>query len=75
MSAPTHTRPVPQPRDGQTRGGVEARLPWWAVVLPTIAFAALLALVLHPVDARAASAEPALGQLLEHVQTVLSPAP
>ncbi|MFP3990383.1 hypothetical protein U9R90_23555 [Streptomyces sp. E11-3] len=68
MSAPTHPRSIPQ-----TRG--EARLPWWAIVLPTIAFVALLTLVLHPVDAHAASAEPVLGQLLERVQTALSTAP
>jgi len=50
MSAPTHTRSTPQPR-----GGIAARLPWWALALPTVAFVVLLALVLDPSDAHAAS--------------------
>ena len=37
MSAHTHTRPHPAPR-----GGVDTRLPWWALALPTLAFVALL---------------------------------
>ncbi|NGO09125.1 hypothetical protein G5C60_16335 [Streptomyces sp. HC44] len=66
MSARMHTRPR-----SATRGGVEARLPWWAVVLPTLAFVALL-LILNPADAHAAGGDPAVGELIERIhQTVL----
>ncbi len=55
MSAPTHTRP-PQ----ATRGGVDIRLPWWALALPVLAFVTLLLLILNPAEAHAAADEPAL---------------
>ncbi|MEU0225897.1 hypothetical protein ABZ177_16260 [Streptomyces sp. NPDC006284] len=64
MSAPTQTRP-PQ----ATRGGVEIRLPWWALALPVLAFVVLLLLILNPVDAHAAATgEPATAQLLERLR-------
>ncbi|GAA3960470.1 hypothetical protein GCM10022384_11390 [Streptomyces marokkonensis] len=63
MSAPTHTRP---PRT--TRGGVEIRLPWWALALPVLAFVALLLLILNPAEAHATAGEPAIAHLLERVQ-------
>jgi hypothetical protein len=57
-------------------GSVQTRLPWWAVVLPALAFAALLAL-LSGGTADASAAEPAtdllarltaaLPDLLHHV--------
>ncbi|MFD0058791.1 hypothetical protein ACFVHR_34255 [Streptomyces sp. NPDC127168] len=62
MSAPTHTRP---PR--ATRGGVDSRLPWWALALPVLAFVTLLLLILNPADAQAATAQPALAHLLERL--------
>ncbi|AQS70296.1 hypothetical protein [Streptomyces pactum] len=63
MSATTHTRP-PQ----ATRGGVETRLPWWALALPVLAFVTLLLLILNPSEAHAAAGEPAISHLLERVR-------
>lgn len=62
MSAPTHTRP---PR--ATRGGVDSRLPWWALALPVLAFVTLLLLILNPADAHAATEQPAVAHLLERL--------
>ncbi|MEV6181595.1 hypothetical protein [Streptomyces sp. NPDC052015] len=67
MSAPTHTRPHPA-----TPGGVGTRLPWWALALPTLAFVTLLALILHPSDAHAATGDPAIAHLVERVRDLLS---
>ncbi|GAA2317530.1 hypothetical protein OHT20_29875 [Streptomyces caniferus] len=41
------------------------RLPWWALALPVVSFAALLILVASPAEARAASVPQGLGPLLE----------
>ncbi|GAB2884489.1 hypothetical protein GCM10027074_61320 [Streptomyces deserti] len=65
MSAPTHTRTHPA-----TRGGVDMRLPWWALALPTLAFVTLLVLILNPSDAHAASGDPAITHLFERLQQV-----
>ncbi|MBW8704391.1 hypothetical protein MBT84_32810 [Streptomyces sp. MBT84] len=62
MSAPRHSRPGPA-----TTGGVDIRLPWWALALPTLAFIVLLALILNPSDA-SGGGDPALGHLVERVQ-------
>ena len=66
-----------QPRPAHPRPSrVPTRLPWWAVALPAIAFAGLLALVADP--AHAASAVPAqswdalLGRLAELLPRLLS---
>ncbi|WP_406214928.1 hypothetical protein [Streptomyces canus] len=67
MSAPTHTPP-----HSASRGGVDIRLPWWALALPTFAFVVLLALILNPADAHAASGDPAVTQLLERVQQLIA---
>ncbi|PWI05375.1 hypothetical protein DIZ27_39715 [Streptomyces sp. NWU339] len=67
MSARTHTRPHPV-----LRGGVDSRLPWWALVLPALAFVTLLALVLNPSDAHAATAEPGITHLLERAQQLIT---
>ncbi|MBQ1093976.1 hypothetical protein [Streptomyces sp. B93] len=67
MSAPTHTRPHPA-----SRGGVDTRLPWWALALPTLAFITLLALILNPSDAQAASGDPAVTQLIERARQLIS---
>ncbi|GAP52268.1 hypothetical protein [Streptomyces azureus] len=67
MSAPTHTRPHPA-----TRAGVDSRLPWWALALPTLAFAALLVLILNPSDAQAATGDPLITHLFERVQQLIS---
>ncbi|MEU9367363.1 hypothetical protein AB0D78_02780 [Streptomyces avermitilis] len=69
MSACTPTRPHPA-----TSGGVDIRLPWWALALPALAFVALLALIINPSDTSAAAGEPAITHLLERVQMVLGQA-
>ena len=67
MSAPTHTSPHPA-----SRGGVDIRLPWWALALPTLAFVVLLALILNPADAHSASGDPVVTQFLERVQQLIT---
>ncbi len=67
MSVRTHTR-----RDPAESGGVDIQLPWWAIALPAVAFAALLLLILNPADAHAASSEPAVTHLIEHIQALIS---
>lgn len=67
MPAPTHTRTHPA-----SRGGVDIRLPWWALALPTLAFVVLLALILNPTDAHAASGDPAVSHLIERVQQLIA---
>jgi hypothetical protein len=67
MSAPTHTRPHPAPM-----GRADIRLPWWALVLPTLAFITLLVLILNPSEAQAATTDPAITQLVERVQQLIA---
>ncbi len=67
MSAPTHTRP-PQ----ATRGGVDIRLPWWALALPVLAFVILLLLILNPSDAHAAAGEPVVAHLMEWLRQLIA---
>ncbi|CCK31102.1 putative secreted protein [Streptomyces davaonensis JCM 4913] len=67
MSAPTHTPPP-----SAHRGGVDIRLPWWALALPVLAFVTLLVLILDPAEAHAATADPAITRLLEHVQQLMA---
>ncbi|QEV17373.1 MULTISPECIES: hypothetical protein [Streptomyces] len=67
MSVRPHTR-----RDPAEPGSTEIQLPWWAIALPAVAFAALLLLILNPADAHAASSGPAVTGLLEHIQTLIS---
>ncbi|MER7181939.1 hypothetical protein ABT404_21050 [Streptomyces hyaluromycini] len=67
MPALTHTRPHPA-----TRGSVDIRLPWWALALPALAFAALLILILNPADAHAATGDPAVTHLFERVQQLVT---
>ncbi|MFH9293021.1 hypothetical protein [Streptomyces sp. NPDC017520] len=68
MPTPTHTRSHRPAADG-----VEIRLPWWAVALPALAFAALLLMILSPGQAQAATtSDPALGQLIERTLQLLS---
>lgn len=66
MSAPPHTPSVPHPP-----AGIAARLPWWAVALPTAAFVVLLALVLHPSDAQAATGESPILDVLAQLRQAL----
>ncbi|MEV6757901.1 hypothetical protein [Streptomyces sp. NPDC051214] len=74
MSARAHTRRHPgAPKDSAS---VEIQLPWWAIALPAIAFAALLLLILNPADAHAASGDPVVTHVLERIQeTVFSTTP
>ncbi|GGV47613.1 hypothetical protein AB0I84_27935 [Streptomyces spectabilis] len=70
MSVRAHTRRDPAKQAEPT--AVEIQLPWWAIALPAIAFAALLLLILNPVDAHAASGEPVVTHLFERVKTVFA---
>ncbi|MBL1086339.1 hypothetical protein JK359_30990 [Streptomyces actinomycinicus] len=67
MPACTHSRPHPA-----TTGGVDMRLPWWALALPALAFISLLALILNPSDAHAAGDGPAIAHLVERAQQLLA---
>ncbi|MFE7751563.1 hypothetical protein [Streptomyces sp. NPDC057428] len=67
MPARTHTR-TPRPAPGT----IEVTLPWWAVALPAVAFAALLLLILEPGQAHAAAGDPALGRLTGRILAFLA---
>ncbi|MFC8080984.1 hypothetical protein ACFUN8_36255 [Streptomyces sp. NPDC057307] len=67
MSAPTHTR---SHRPSPDR--VDIRLPWWAVVLPALAFAALLLVMAGPGQAAASAGEPGVGRMVIQIQQTLS---
>ncbi|MFG3255460.1 hypothetical protein [Streptomyces sp. NPDC048172] len=55
MTAPAHTTAATPHRPGSTApGGVQTRLPWWAVLLPAAAFVALLVLLVGGGEANAA---------------------
>ncbi|GAA4791726.1 MULTISPECIES: hypothetical protein [Streptomyces] len=69
MPVPTHTRPRPPAAAG-------TRLPWWALVLPALAFAALLALITATGAVQAgdgAQGAGAVGALLAQVRETLAP--
>ncbi|MEU9403391.1 hypothetical protein [Streptomyces sp. NPDC048242] len=66
MSVRTHPRPHPA-----TTGGTGTRLPWWALALPVLAFTILLALMLNPSEAHAATGEPVLAHLIERIRALL----
>ncbi|SDL41480.1 hypothetical protein [Streptomyces indicus] len=61
MSAPAHTRSPQQ-------AGAQARLPWWGVALPVIAFVVLFLIVLHPAEAQAAAGDSGLGDFLSRLK-------
>ncbi|MFI1360079.1 hypothetical protein ACH4TV_41830 [Streptomyces sp. NPDC020898] len=67
MPAHTHSRPLPA-----TTRGVDIRLPWWALALPTLAFVVLLALILNPTDAQAATGDPAITHILERARDMVT---
>lgn len=69
MQAPT-TDPLGPSAPPRTHPG----LPWWALALPALAFAALLLLAFGP-TAPSASGGPALPQLVERVQQTLAHRP
>ncbi|MFE5488290.1 hypothetical protein [Streptomyces sp. NPDC056527] len=66
MSARTHTR-TPAP----SVGGVDTRLPWWALALPVAAFVALFLLIAGPGGAHTAGGDPSVGHLLKQIQQTL----
>ncbi|MGW0389744.1 hypothetical protein ACWDYJ_02360 [Streptomyces sp. NPDC003042] len=61
MSAPTHTPSFAAPAGGRRRAaagtGTTARLHWWALALPALAFGLLLLLLAGSGDAQAATGE------------------
>ncbi|MEW2132477.1 hypothetical protein [Streptomyces sp. NPDC005435] len=66
MSVRTHPRTHPA-----TTGVDGTRLPWWALALPVLAFTALLALILNPSEAHAATDAPMLAHLIEQIRALL----
>ncbi|GAA1510255.1 hypothetical protein GCM10009730_13380 [Streptomyces albidochromogenes] len=66
MAARAHTRTNPP------ASGLDTRLPWWAVVLPALAFAVLLLMIAGPGEARAATGDPSVTHLVERIQQTLS---
>ncbi|MGA4799657.1 hypothetical protein [Streptomyces lavendulocolor] len=48
------------------------RLPWWAVVLPVLAFAVLFGLIAGGGEAHATDGDPAVGRILERIQHTLA---
>ncbi|MFD9779794.1 hypothetical protein ACFWZS_19765 [[Kitasatospora] papulosa] len=67
MPARTHTRTHRPSADA-----VEVRLPWWAVTLPALAFAALLLLIVEPGQAHADTGAPVIGRLVERILALLA---
>ncbi|MFF5728025.1 hypothetical protein [[Kitasatospora] papulosa] len=67
MPARTHTRTHRPSTDA-----VEVRLPWWAVTLPALAFAALLLLIVEPGQAHAGTGAPGIGRLVERILALLA---
>ncbi|MCX4732922.1 MULTISPECIES: hypothetical protein [unclassified Streptomyces] len=67
MSARTHTRTT-----HPATGSVEVRLPWWAIALPALAFAALLLLIVGPGEAHAATTDPAISRLLARITALVT---
>ncbi|MGV9316202.1 hypothetical protein ACWDR0_29055 [Streptomyces sp. NPDC003691] len=68
MSA--HT-PSPLPAAPPRPAGAGARLPWWAIALPVLAFV-VLALVAEPARAQSVEGPSALAEILEHLRRLLS---
>ncbi|MCX4848819.1 hypothetical protein [Streptomyces sp. NBC_00893] len=67
MQARTHP-----PTTHPATGSVEVRLPWWAIALPAIAFAALLLLIMGSGEAQAATADPAISRLLTRIMALVT---
>lgn len=71
MSAPTHTRS--RHRAPASRFGADARLHWWALALPALAFGLLLLLLAGSAEAEAATGGgPALVQVAEQLLRAVS---
>ncbi|MFI6703168.1 hypothetical protein ACIBJC_30210 [Streptomyces sp. NPDC050509] len=68
MPVRTHSRP----HAPATSGSVDTRLPWWSVALPSIAFVVLFLLMADPGQAHAATSDPTVGRILEHLHLTLA---
>ena len=69
MQAHAHTR-----SRTQAPVVVGARLPWWALALPAVAFCTLLTLIAGPGQAHAVSGDaPAVGEVLRLILRTLAP--
>ena len=68
MSAHTYARSHPQ----ASSGGVEIRLPWWAIALPVLAFAVLFVLMTESGGAHAAVGDPSVSRILEQIHLTLA---
>ncbi|MEU8936793.1 hypothetical protein OHU17_27195 [Streptomyces goshikiensis] len=76
MSAPTHTRYLPTAAAAASRrpaaAGANARLHWWALALPALAFGLLLLLLAGSAESHAAVGEAsALLQVTEQLLRVV----
>jgi hypothetical protein len=64
---------VTTPAHPADKGSADIQLSWWAIALPSAAFAILLLLILNPADAHAASSEPLVTQVLQSLKHLLLP--
>ncbi|MFJ1644985.1 hypothetical protein [Streptomyces sp. NPDC088258] len=64
MPAHRHSRTSPQ----APSGGLDVRLPWWSIALPALAFGVLFLLMTGPEQAHAATGDPTVGRILEHIR-------
>jgi hypothetical protein len=67
MPARTHIRTT-----HPATASVEVRLPWWAIALPALAFAALLLLIAGSGEAHAVAADPAISRLLARIAALVT---
>ncbi|MFE3141976.1 hypothetical protein [Streptomyces scopuliridis] len=71
MPAPTRSRSHPSAFSSASSDSVEIRLPWWSVALPAVAFVVLFLLMADPGQAHAATDDPTVGRILEHIHLTL----
>ncbi|MFF8605453.1 hypothetical protein ACF06X_05905 [Streptomyces sp. NPDC015346] len=71
MSARTPTRTPSPSHFPSPSGGVDTRLPWWALALPAAAFVALLLLIAGPAGAAAGGDDPSVAHVLEQIRRTL----
>lgn len=67
-----HVGPYAHPVPPLVPDSVEIRLPWWAIALPAIAFAALLLLMTGSGQANAAAGDPGVGRVVQQIQQTLA---
>ena len=71
MSAPART-PFAPSRAGASRRTAPTRLPWWGVLLPVLAFAALLVLPVTSDDGAPAVDATPITDVMERLQQAMS---